>query len=148
MKPTPFSKLQDVSLDGPVVVIDISQYRSDAIVITSTAPPLAIPLPDATPSLLQDLATSLGPRPAQAADHSVIIVLRELWRVIVNPVVDILRGESIAVPLGSRIWWCSTAEASWLPIHAAGTFIAGERDLPNLFISSYTPTLGGLIRAE
>lgn len=148
LQPTPFHQLQEVAREGPVIVVNISQYRSDAIVILHAKAPVSVQLPHATPSALQSLAESLGPRPGEAKDSDVVGVLRELWRVIVKPVVDVLQSEAIALPLGSRIWWCLTAAASWLPIHAAGPYLLGQRDLPNLYVSSYTPTLGALIRAR
>ena len=35
-----------------------------------------------------------------------------------------------------------------LPLHAAGPYRKGQRNLPHLYISSYTPTLATLIRAR
>jgi CHAT domain-containing protein len=35
-----------------------------------------------------------------------------------------------------------------LPLHAAGPYRKGQRNLPHLYISSYTPTLAALIRAR
>jgi CHAT domain-containing protein len=35
-----------------------------------------------------------------------------------------------------------------LPLHAAGPYRKGQRNLPHLYISSYTPTLTALIRAR
>ncbi|KAF8441058.1 CHAT domain-containing protein, partial [Boletus edulis BED1] len=52
------------------------------------------------------------------------------------------------IPPQSRIWWCPTADLSVLPLHAAGPYRKGQRNLSNLFISSYTPTLTALIRAR
>ncbi|KAF8431089.1 CHAT domain-containing protein [Boletus edulis BED1] len=48
----------------------------------------------------------------------------------------------------SRIWWCPTGEFSTLPLHAAGPYRKGQQNLPNLYVSSYTPTLTALIRAR
>ena len=35
-----------------------------------------------------------------------------------------------------------------LPLHATGPFRKGQRNLPDLYISSYTPTLAALVRAR
>ena len=71
--------------------------------------------------------------------------LRKLWDQIVSPIVDYLQTTH---PSQSRIWWCPTAELSVLPLHAAGPYRKGQRNLPHLYISSYTPTLSALIRAR
>jgi CHAT domain-containing protein len=64
---------------------------------------------------------------------------------VVSPIVDLLQT---TVPPRSRIWWCPTAEFSLLPLHAAGPYRRGKRNLSHLYISSYTPTLTALIRAR
>ncbi|OBZ76792.1 hypothetical protein A0H81_02969 [Grifola frondosa] len=40
-----------------------------------------------------------------------------------------------------RIWWCSTGPLAFHAIHAAGPIEEGKRDLPELVVSSYMPTL-------
>ena len=71
--------------------------------------------------------------------------LRTLWAQIVSPIVDSLQ---MTHPSQSHIWWCPTAEFSVLPLHAAGPYRNGKRNLPDLYISSYTPTLTALICAR
>ena len=71
--------------------------------------------------------------------------LRKLWDEIVSPIIDHLQTTH---PFQSRIWWCPTAEFSTLPLHAAGPFRKGQRNLPGLYVSSYTPTLTALIHAR
>ena len=71
--------------------------------------------------------------------------LRKLWDQIVSLIVAFLQKTR---PPGSRIWWCPTAKFSALLLHAAGPQRKGERNLPSLYIPSYTPTLPALIRAR
>ena len=73
------------------------------------------------------------------------LILRELWDCVVSHVVDF--SQRISLPQ-SRIWWCPTAEFSLLPLHAAGPYRKGQRNLADIYISSYTPTLSALIRAR
>ena len=47
-----------------------------------------------------------------------------------------------------RVWWCPTAEFSLLPLHAAGPCRKAEKNLFDIYISSYTPTLTTLIHAR
>ncbi|KAH0826513.1 CHAT domain-containing protein [Lanmaoa asiatica] len=74
-----------------------------------------------------------------------VVLLRELWDVVVSPIVKILEE---SCPRQSRIWWCPTAEFSLLPLHAAGSYRKGQPILSDLYISSYAPTLTALVRAR
>ena len=79
------------------------------------------------------------------APHGIIEVLRELWDTTVGPVVAEL--ETI-LKKGSRIWWCPTSTFTAFPLHAAGQYRRGGRDLERLYVSSYTPSLSALIKAR
>lgn len=83
-----------------------------------------------------------------AVNRSKVIVpiLRDLWNTIVPPVCDCLT--ELAVPQKSRIWWCPTSNLCALPLHAAGPWQPEQRNLPDIYISSYTPTLFSLITAR
>lgn len=71
--------------------------------------------------------------------------LRELWDKIVSYIADFLQT---AYPPHSRIWWCPSAEFSFLPLHAAGPLRNGQKNFSDLYMSSYTTTLTALIRAR
>ena len=77
--------------------------------------------------------------------HVIIEVLRELWDTVVSPVVAEL--ESV-LKKGSRIWWCPTSLFTAFPLHAAGQYRRGGRDLERLYVSSYTPSLSALVKAR
>ncbi|OAX39785.1 hypothetical protein K503DRAFT_55834 [Rhizopogon vinicolor AM-OR11-026] len=64
---------------------------------------------------------------------------------MVCPVVENLG--KLAQP-GSRIWWCPTSWSNFLPLHAAGGYRKGGRNLWHLYVSSYTPSLTALIRGR
>lgn len=140
-----YTQLQQASSDGPVIIVNISERRSDAIIILRQGDPILVPLPNATPQLIQNLADGLGGRPAELHDNDLAGILRELWDSTVGPIVSKLRT---LIPDGSRIWWICTGAASKLPFHAAGPYKRGEQGISQLYISSYTPTLGTLIRAR
>lgn len=130
-----------------MIIVNISQFRSDAIIVLSSGAPVVVGLPEATPDGVQLLADRFGPRPATTNDQDAVEILREIWRIIVEPVVRQLRSRPYPLPYGSRIWWCPTGASSRLPLHAAGPYMANQRDLPHIFTSSYTPNLGTLIHA-
>ncbi|KAJ7661930.1 CHAT domain-containing protein [Mycena polygramma] len=144
-----FDTLRVAAEDGPIILLNVGETRCDAIIIRAQTSPHLVPLPDASSALFDQLAVQL--RESLSADHDrrskgLIVVLRELWKTIVQPVVVQLL--SMGIEMKARIWWCPTVQLCALPIHAAGPFTPGERNLPDLFVSSYTPTLTALITAR
>lgn len=153
LQTTPYSELREAAKAGPVVVINISQRRSDALVVLPSGSPYIIFLPQATPRALASLSfdlTNILKNTRAAEDEKyrtsqVTRTLRQLWDMILSPVVQYL---STVITTGSRIWLCPTVELCSLPIHAAGQYRKGGSNLPDTFVCSYTPTLTALIRAR
>ena len=131
-------------MEGPVIVINLSETRSDAIIVTSQGRPLLVPLPDATPKTVSDLTERTN---SSTSQNDMKEILRALWQLIVQPVTKVLL-EDVKLKRGSRIWWCPTGAASLLPLHAAGDYRMRADIFPDLFISSYTATMTSLIRAR
>ncbi len=127
-----------------MIVVNLSKTRSDALVVVSEGLPHVVPLPEATPEVVFELAEKTNSR---TTEKEMKIILNTLWRIIVNPIVSVLK-ENLGLKRGSRIWWCPTAAASLLPLHAAGNYNTRGQTLSDLFISSYTPTLASLLRAR
>ncbi|KAJ7135741.1 TPR-like protein, partial [Mycena epipterygia] len=78
-------------------------------------------------------------------------ILSELWIRLVKPVLDALLITTPTTEQFQRIWWCPTGPLTFLPIHAAGLY--REEDpfgskLSDFVISSYTPSLTGLIKGR
>ncbi|KAN0100021.1 CHAT domain containing protein [Tylopilus felleus] len=146
--PLPFSDLQRAASGGPVVIVNASQHGCDAVVVLRDRYPVHIPL-RITREHVRDLSSKLRTTTIRAKSMDITrdlgVILRELWDRVVSHVVDFLQR---ILARGSRIWWCPTAEFSLLPLHAAGPYRKGQRNLGDLYISSYTPTLSALIRAR
>ena len=146
--PSLFPDLQRAASGGPVVIVYVSQYSCDALVVLLDHDPVHIPL-QVRQQDVRDLSAELRTLSVRATQvymtRQLAFFLRKLWDQIVSPIVDLLQTIH---PLGSRIWWCLTAEFTLLPLHAAGPYRKGQRNLPDLYISSYTPTLTALIRAR
>ena len=79
----------------------------------------------------------------------ILPILHDLWNDIVSPVCNCLSRLGV-LPQESRIWWCPTLELCALPLHAAGLYVPRRRNfnLPDIYTSSYTPTLSALISAR
>ena len=95
-------------------------------------------------SEFQSITGRCGSTDNRLESNKIVAVLRELWDHIVGPIVQALKE---VIPPGSRIWWCPTAEFM-LPLHAAGPYEKNSHNLSYFYISSYTPTLAGLIHAR
>ncbi|KAJ7742344.1 CHAT domain-containing protein [Mycena maculata] len=164
--PRTFSQLSLAAQGGPVVVLNISASRCDALILRPGLYEVKhVPLPDFTLKDGQAFYTSLTSltgagrnischsdrlygrfegelSPEETLKH----ILSVLWQQIVHPVLDAL---SITVMANlQRIWWCPTGPLTFLPIHAAGLYEdnqpAGSK-LSDFAISSYAPSLAALI---
>ncbi|KAG2128449.1 CHAT domain-containing protein [Suillus cothurnatus] len=147
--PPLFSDLQEAAEYGPVIILNSSQYGCGALVVHSTGDPIHVPL-NITQTAVSKLSSEFQLLAKQVGfcdcEDELVIILRQLWAVVVGPMVQVLR-ECMIHP-GSRIWWCPTAEFTLLPIHAAGPYKANRDNLSDIYISSYTLTLLTLIRAR
>ncbi|KAG1866172.1 hypothetical protein F4604DRAFT_1779094 [Suillus subluteus] len=145
LTPMPYNELRAAAIAGPV--------RCDAIIITKIGPPRLVPLPDASlmgiATLSDDfrnvLRNTAGVGEEKMREKQLIPVFRRLWDAALAPVVEVLLT---IVPKGSRVWWCPTSKLTSLPIHAAGPYRKGASNIPNVYVSSYTPTLSALIRSR
>ncbi|KAF7979184.1 hypothetical protein HWV62_43465 [Athelia sp. TMB] len=143
----PFSELKNAASEGPVIIVNVSQQRSDAIILRHREVPIVLPLSvdgqNRKEAYLKILNLSkLLFEQRGKADFSKTLkdnILKDLAELVVTPTLREL--ERLGVPRQSRIWWCPTSALCALPIHAAG-------ELPNIYISSYTPTLSALISAR
>jgi tetratricopeptide (TPR) repeat protein len=157
MEPLPYSRLRHAAAGGPVIILNVSSYRCDALIVTVNLPPKLVPLPDMSLELASDLAANIrkhrirqGEDP-QAFRSCLKAVLPELWRIAVLPVLNALGCNDLPDKSHSksRIWWCPTGPLSFLPIHAAGPYTkSGGPDLSRRVVSSYTNTLSALLRAR
>jgi tetratricopeptide (TPR) repeat protein len=144
------SRLQVYASQGPVVILNASRFRGDAIIITSTAvtslPLVGFDLHECfTQAANIQVALKSGPDTASTPYKS---SLKWLWKVVVEPVLDKLGfthgGQSLP-----RIWWLMNGWTALLPIHAAGdhdhALKSGEPcTVIDRTISSYIPTLRSL----
>ncbi|KAG1829960.1 CHAT domain-containing protein [Suillus variegatus] len=147
--PPLFSDLQKAAEDGPVVIVNASQYCCDALIVLSDQDPVHVPI-DITQTEVSDLSSEFQSLIKEFGSSDtqleLVSILRKLWHHIVGPVVQALKVSNVRP--GSRIWWCPTAEFALLPLHAAGAYEKKRDSLSHIYISSYTPTLATLVRAR
>ncbi|KAL5532302.1 hypothetical protein ACEPAF_5871 [Sanghuangporus sanghuang] len=153
----PFDTIRQAASEGPVVVLNHSNYRCDALIILAREndPCICIPLDKdfhADSNNLHEelirIRRTLGVG-SRAYDEVLRRVMKVLWERVVSKVVQKLT--ELGIEEGSRIWWCPTSVLSAFPFHAAGPYEGrdgGMKYLLDDYISSYTPTLTSLINAR
>ncbi|KAG9011282.1 hypothetical protein FRB93_003083 [Tulasnella sp. JGI-2019a] len=141
LKPTPFETLQHAATEGPVIIINVTQLRSDAIIILKTGEPVVIPLHKAIPDAIERLS-----RPVHES-QPLGTRLEDICTIIVEPVMRHL-VHALRLPDRSRIWWNPIAAAWLLPLHAAQAYLHPGPGLRVRFVSSYTPSLSALLRSD
>ncbi|TCD66519.1 hypothetical protein EIP91_001295 [Steccherinum ochraceum] len=155
LRAKPYRGLHRVAEEGPVIILNHDRNRCNAVIIhKARLTPVVVELPrtlyqDAfdLEAQLRDARSMIRACPKRF-DAVLKNVLRELWDSVVGLVCDAL--EDLGVPPKSRIWWCPTSVLARLPIHAAGPFTRNgvSAYLPDLYVSSYTPTLAALMDAR
>jgi tetratricopeptide (TPR) repeat protein len=146
-------QMQSCSIAGSIVVVNITNLRSDAIIVTASALKV-LPLPglsagQAKDWINQDLTTT-SPEDRGRKNKAYLQFLLWLWRECVRPVLGELHYcvQSSADDL-PRIWWMGTSLASTFPFHSAGDISAGLLESTCYrAISSYTPTIKALQHAQ
>ncbi len=128
--PPGFARLQQAVGRRSAVIINISEYRCDAITVTSTGAE-AVPLPSLSRQDAGDAAEFFRDTAenavrtdlfGQAARRKITGRLAWLWDAVCEPVLEHL-GITAEAPADSdapRIYWCPTGAAVFLPLHAAG----------------------------
>ena len=131
-------QMQKAASDGPIVAINVSEYRCDAIIIEhNQIAMLALP----------DLKAKEIEEKAQGDTLKEIGVLEWLWDVVAKPILDALGFTKR--PLNEswpHVWWIPTGPLSKFPIHAAGRHTEHSDDtVIDRVMSSYSSTVKAII---
>ena len=112
--PASFADLRRAASDGPVVIVNISRYRCDALIVTLSGVTV-MPLDTTAGEVEQmvaafvDAADRAGPVGASADGTAAETVLAWLFSAIADPVLQHLRLTSGCRPQDApRLWWCPT----------------------------------------
>lgn len=140
--------MQACAVGGNVVVVNVSQLRSDAIIVSPTGiRTIRLPSLSAADAEIwigkqwHGLRSERGARNKEYAEF-----LKWLWEVCVKHVLDAIGcTKSVSIEYFSRIWWIGTGLASSMPFHAAGDHSPGSTENTfNHVISSYAPSIKAL----
>ncbi|MCW6010451.1 CHAT domain-containing protein [Micromonospora sp. CPCC 205371] len=148
LKPPTDEQLLAAAEDGPIVVINVSAHRSDALVVQPTGVTV-VALPALTPEAVDRLTSQfLAAADPDSDDQVMLDGLEWLWDHLASPVLDVAAPAGGDGPL-PRLWWCPTGALSFLPLHAAGYHRADDgRTVLARAVSSYTPTIMALRRVR
>ena len=154
--PVDATELTKLGSKGPVVAINVSINRSDALIISRHGI-TSLLLPDVTSEVCDEYIRAFRLALAQItvsqlkAANMLSPILKWLWKAIVEPVLIHLEifPSSPATMSPPRIWWLTTGAMNILPLHAAGDHQRASRTgeactLLDRTISSYVPTLRAL----
>ncbi|KAI8956048.1 CHAT domain-containing protein [Xylaria longipes] len=125
---------------GPIIVINVSKYRSDAILVERDQI-RTVPLPRLRSHDVgnKTLSGEIG------APHTLVW----LWDVIAKPVLDALGYTSRPSRGWPRVWWIPTGPLSRFPLHAAGSHEQGPGEaVIDRVMSSYSSSIKALIRGR
>ena len=126
---------------GPIVVINVSAYRCDAFIIDKDK----IRTLRLTRLHAGDVRDRVKILDSKAIDTH---LLEWLWETIAKPVLDEI-GYSQAPPdVWPRVWWIPTGPLARFPLHAAGYHSHGTDAVLDRAISSYSSSVGSLIRSR
>ncbi len=158
--PPALDELVAEAVEGPIVVFNISRYRSDALLVTPTGV-TSLPLPGlAYDTTSRRAATFLDAIDTihratdlptlRAAQRHLRDTLEWLWDNATEPTLIALgyhgpspEGESLP-----RVWWIPSGPLAQLPIHAAGYHADRTRTVLDRVVSTYAPTIAALRHAR
>jgi tetratricopeptide (TPR) repeat protein len=160
--PRPITDLLPAAGSGPVVLVNVADLRSDALILRADGVE-DVPLPGLSPAVVDEQVSALLTALEQAAERNpgnrvagearITGLLGWLWDTITGPVLDRLH---ITGPPGPgqpwpRIYWCPTGPLAFLPLHAAGHHHTRHAATPltvlDRVVSCTTPTVGALLQA-
>ena len=152
--PTPFAELAQAAADGPVVLVNVSRHRCDALVLTEQDVHV-VPLPELTAAQADertgrylDVVTQVGVGGISSGPREQVLLgyLEWLWDAVAAPVLA-----ALPAPV-TRLWWCPTGPLALAPLHAAGYHDPDDapagRAVLDRVVSSTTPTVRSLRHAR
>lgn len=133
------AELKASAAQGPVIVINVSDYRCDALIIEKDEIRV-LPLPRLHPIDIRDRVENLD---SETVDTQ---LLNWLWETIVKPVLEELGFCETPADIWPRIWWIPIGPLARFPIHAAGCHSHdSDNNVLDRAISSYSSSIRSLI---
>ena len=158
LKTPPLRTLLPGADDDPIVIINISRWRCDALALTYSGVTLV-----EFPELTDDQVIDEGSRYLQALEDferrrrssidrlclemAITTTLEWLWDHIAGPILQRLGHTTTPVGTWPTLCWCPTGALTVLPVHAAGYHRSRDTVMDRV-VSSYTPTVRAMTNAR
>ena len=78
LRAVPFATLQTAVAEDPIIIINVSRYRSDAIILQDVGDPVVVPLPKTLPTILAELSSQFATACALNGKDSARLILPKL----------------------------------------------------------------------
>ncbi|KAH8724442.1 hypothetical protein GQ44DRAFT_801320 [Phaeosphaeriaceae sp. PMI808] len=166
LKGPTIDELKDFATESPVVLVNVTDISSDAIILTKNHTK-AISLPELqsrnAPTSLQQCFTQYslsragnerdmsGEDDDDLEGNNFPNTLSWLWSKCVKHILEEMRqiGISLSSANPPRVWWVGSGIASSFPFHAARDIpLDPEKDALRLVVSSYSPTIRTLQHSQ
>ncbi|KAH6696609.1 CHAT domain-containing protein [Leptodontidium sp. MPI-SDFR-AT-0119] len=134
-------EMQAAAMFGPIVVINVSKYRCDAVLVEEHQV-RALALPNLNSIEIKKMA--------QRGSLGSPMVLKWLWDVAANPILDTLGFvQPPSADNWPHVWWIPTGPLSKFPLHAAGRHSSGSNEtVLDRVMSSYSPSIKAIIQGR
>lgn len=144
MQPLGQKEIQCAASEGPVVYINVSDYRCDALIVEKDSV-RSVPLGTLTVKRITSRKTELSMSGLQSTD-----LLQWLWDSVASPILEDLRVHgSLATDSLPRLWWIPTGLLSRFPIHAAGYHLEQPpKSVLDVSVSSFASSLKSILRSR
>lgn len=154
LPPDSADELTAIAAEGPIVIVNTTEFRSDAIIVTASvikSLPLLKMIFAEVKDRMKELARLVRGKQSTylSRNEEMEKSLLWLWDVAVEPILNELgfgpsRGSQLP-----RIWWIGAGPLAMAPFHAAGEHSRrSTRNTISRVISSYTPTIKALSYAR
>lgn len=143
-------EFMDAANPDPIVVINVSSYRCDAIHIQRQSISL-LPLPSLHLHDIQTRVRDLRQNHLAASPTYMRDLLEWMWDSMASPILDALGFRNPPGPddIWPRIWWIPTGPLSQLPIHSAGYHNKNSTStVIDRVVSSYSSSVKALIHGR
>ncbi|MFH9065688.1 CHAT domain-containing protein [Streptomyces coeruleorubidus] len=152
LRPPLLTDLTAQAYEGPIVYVNVSRHRCDALIITpdGVRSRALDRLSEETVSHRVSALHTAFTKGRLAAEQAIHDTLEWLWDTIVSPVLGELglTAEPAADGPWPRIWWAPVGPLGLLPLHAAGHHRDGGPVLLGRVVTSTTPTIRALGHAR
>ena len=135
------NELKANAAKGPIVVINVSAYRCDALLVDKDEI-RTLRLPRLHAGDIRDRVKFVD------SGKIDMQLLEWLWETIAKPVLNALGFSDTPRDIWPRIWWIPIGPLAMFPIHAAGYHSHGTDTALDRVISSYSSSVGSIIRSR